>query len=107
MVNSSLECYLEQLRVRPKNNRVYWVPKKTYKIQFCKNFSPPPPPQKKDENLGFNLHVFTPKPAILSILLCLMPDDLTRQWGTPRSQELRSHTCFFFFFFWGGGGEGG
>ena len=24
-----------------------------------------------------------PKPAILSTLLCLTPDDFTRQWGTP------------------------
>ena len=27
-----------------------------------------------------------PKPARLSILLCLTPDDSTRQWGTPVSQ---------------------
>ena len=27
----------------------------------------------------------TPKPAIPAIL-CLTPDDFTRQWGTPRSQ---------------------
>ena len=26
------------------------------------------------------------KPARLSILLCLLPDDFTRQWGTPGSQ---------------------
>ena len=32
---------------------------------------------------------FTPKPARLSILLCLMPDDFTRQWGTPRSQWVK------------------
>ena len=29
------------------------------------------------------INPFTPKPAILSILLCLMPGDFTRQWGTP------------------------
>ena len=29
-----------------------------------------------------------PKPAILSILLCLTPDNFTRQWGTPRSQSV-------------------
>ena len=29
---------------------------------------------------------FTPKQAILNILLCLTPDDFTCQWGTPRSQ---------------------
>ena len=27
-----------------------------------------------------------PKPARLSILLCLTLDDFTRQWGTPGSQ---------------------
>ena len=31
-----------------------------------------------------------PKPARLSILLCLMPDDFTRQWGTPGSQWVKT-----------------
>ena len=31
-----------------------------------------------------------PKPARLSILLCLTPDDFTRQWGTPGSQWVKS-----------------
>ena len=31
-------------------------------------------------------HPNRPKPARLSILLCLTPDDFTRQWGTPGSQ---------------------
>ena len=32
---------------------------------------------------------FTPKPAILSILLCLTPDNFTCQWGTPRSHWVK------------------
>ena len=31
---------------------------------------------------------FTPKPAILSILLCLTPDKFTCQWGTPEVNGL-------------------
>ena len=30
-----------------------------------------------------------PKPARLSILLCLTPDDFIRQWGTPGSQWIK------------------
>ena len=32
------------------------------------------------------INPLTSKPARLSILLCLTPDDFTRQWGTPGSQ---------------------
>ena len=32
------------------------------------------------------------KPARLSILLCLMPDNFTRQWGTPESQWVKALT---------------
>ena len=33
-----------------------------------------------------------PKPARLRILLCLMPDSFTHQWGTPRSQWVKKRT---------------
>ena len=38
-----------------------------------------------------------PKPAILSILLCLKPDDFTREWGTPRSQWVKVNQTPFPF----------
>ena len=34
-------------------------------------------------------HPNRPKPARLSILLCLTPDDFSRQWGTPGSQRVK------------------
>ena len=39
-----------------------------------------------------------PKPAKLSILLCLTPDDFTRQWGTPESQWVNERCRFQFVF---------
>ena len=45
-----------------------------------------------DDVISFNTKTLTlwrpnrPKPARLSILLCLTPDNFTRQWGTPGSQ---------------------
>ena len=32
------------------------------------------------------INPLTTKPARLSLLFCIMPDDFTHQWGTPRSQ---------------------
>ena len=42
--------------------------------------------QPHSEKITGMFNPVTAKPAILSILLCLMPDDFTRQWGTPGSQ---------------------
>ena len=38
------------------------------------------------------LNPLTSKPARLSILLCLTPDDFTRQWRTPGSQWVKIKT---------------
>ena len=42
--------------------------------------------------LHYKINPFTPKPAVISILLCLTPDDFIRQWGTPGSQWVNA--CF-------------
>ena len=42
------------------------------------------------------VNLLTPKPVRLSILLCLLPDDFTRQWGTPGSQWV--NLSYFDFF---------
>ena len=34
-----------------------------------------------------------PKPARLSILLCVRPEDFTRQWGTPGSPWVKVLPC--------------
>ena len=47
--------------------------------------------QQQDYNSLFN--PLMPKPARLS--LCLMPDDFTRQWGTPRSQWVK--VVFYYY----------
>ena len=74
MLTSGLQSFLLSISY---NVHVMSIRLKTEKSQFC----------------GGNTHspLNRPKPAMLSISLCLNPDNLTRQWGTPGVDGLITH----------------